>query len=121
MKILVTGAGGFLGTALISRLLAQGFTDIRYITAPGDRQVDALRERPALREAERDEEARPVLPALAVVGVLLEVGDLGLELPQRGGGAGRIVAGNPDVANAVVLSAKNARVKKVGRGAARPR
>lgn len=29
MKILVTGAGGFLGTALVGRLLAQGFTDIR--------------------------------------------------------------------------------------------
>ena len=38
-----------------------------------DRQVGPLREGPALRQAERDEEARPVLPALAVVGVLLEV------------------------------------------------
>lgn len=29
MKVLVTGAGGFLGTALVARLLAHGFNDIR--------------------------------------------------------------------------------------------
>src|SRR5579872_5306846 len=29
MKVLVTGAGGFLGTALVARLLAHGYTDIR--------------------------------------------------------------------------------------------
>ena len=29
MKLLVTGAGGFLGTVLIERLVAHGYTDIR--------------------------------------------------------------------------------------------
>ena len=29
MKILVTGAGGFLGTHVVERLLAHGYTDIR--------------------------------------------------------------------------------------------
>jgi nucleoside-diphosphate-sugar epimerase len=29
MKVLVTGAGGFLGTAVVERLLARGYTDIR--------------------------------------------------------------------------------------------
>ena len=29
MKVLVTGAGGFLGTAVVERLLAYGYTDIR--------------------------------------------------------------------------------------------
>jgi len=29
MKLLVTGAGGFLGTAVVERLLAHGYTDIR--------------------------------------------------------------------------------------------
>jgi nucleoside-diphosphate-sugar epimerase len=29
MKVLVTGAGGFLGTAVLERLLAHGYTDIR--------------------------------------------------------------------------------------------
>ena len=29
MKILVTGAGGFLGVHVVERLLAHGYTDIR--------------------------------------------------------------------------------------------
>src|SRR5262249_37831835 len=38
-----------------------------------DRQIDALREGPAIAEVERDQEPRPVLRARAVIGVALVV------------------------------------------------
>src|SRR4029079_6839090 len=37
VKVLVTGAAGFLGTALVERLIAHGYTDIRCnVRRPGD-------------------------------------------------------------------------------------
>lgn len=35
MKVLVTGSNGFLGAALVERLLAHGYTDIRCLVRPG--------------------------------------------------------------------------------------
>ena len=35
MKILVTGAAGFLGSAVVERLLAHGYQDIRCFIRPG--------------------------------------------------------------------------------------
>ena len=38
MKILVTGAAGFLGSAVVERLLAHGYEDIRCFIRPGSRR-----------------------------------------------------------------------------------
>jgi nucleoside-diphosphate-sugar epimerase/peptidoglycan/xylan/chitin deacetylase (PgdA/CDA1 family) len=49
MKILVTGAAGFLGMAMVDRLLAHGFTDIRCTVRRGEDipKLDALAEQRA--------------------------------------------------------------------------
>ena len=39
MKILVTGSNGFLGTALVERLIAHGERDIRCFVRPGSDQT----------------------------------------------------------------------------------
>ena len=52
MKVLVTGAGGFLGGALVERLLLHGEQDLRLFVRPGSRRarLDALEQRhPAAR------------------------------------------------------------------------
>jgi nucleoside-diphosphate-sugar epimerase len=43
VKVLVTGANGFLGQAVVARLLARGERDVRCLVRPG-RDVSALRE-----------------------------------------------------------------------------
>lgn len=46
MKLLVTGSNGFLGSALVARLLARGHTDIRCMVRPGSARarLEALAE-----------------------------------------------------------------------------
>lgn len=47
MKVLVTGAGGFLGTAVVERLLSSGYDDIRCFLRPGrgNQAIEELREK----------------------------------------------------------------------------